>query len=164
MRDLEFIDEFKRLTPRLEKVFSKAIGLFRGDRAVEVKDLQQETGRAALKNSRLPQYDGYTCERLIFEKAYNVVYEYCHPPLKKMPALPLEEAENQAMNQDPQQDLINRQWLERIYRKVDRRIWIICYLEYEGYKQEEVAAHLGITVGALKMKLSRARERLKRNH
>ena len=112
----------------------------------------------------MPQYDGYTCERLIFEKAYNVVYDYCHPPLKKVPALPLEEAENQASQQDLYRDLINRQWLENIYQKVDRQTWIICYLDYNGYSQEEIAAHLGTTVAAVKMKIYRARQRLKRNH
>jgi len=164
MRDLEFKEEFVRLTPRLDKIFSRAIRLFPGDRAVQVKDLLQETARRALKNSRFRQYDGYTCERLIFEKAYNVIHDYCHPPLKKVPALPLEEAENQDSHQDLHRDVINRQWLESIYQKVDRQTWIVCYLDYAGYKQEEVAAHLGTTVAAVKMKIYRARQRLKRNH
>jgi len=164
MRDVELMNEFERLTPKLDKVFSRVIRQFPGDRAVEVKDLKQETVRGALKNSRLPQYEGYSCERLIFEKAYNVLYDYCHPPQKKVPAFLLEEAENKAGHQDPYRELINRQWLESIYRKVDRQTWIICYLDYAGYKLEDIATHLGITLGAVKMKIYRVRQRLKGNH
>lgn len=160
MRERELMDEFERRTPKLEKIFSRAIYLFPGDRAVEVKDLLQETAKGALRNCRLTQYDGYTCERLIFEKAYNVVYDYCHPPLKKVPALPLEQAEGKESQQDPRRDLINRQWLESIYQKVDRQTWIACYFDYAGYKQEEIANQLGVTVAAVKMKIYRARQRL----
>ncbi len=163
MRDVELIDEFERRTPKLEKMFSRAIRMFPGDRAVEVNDLLQETARGALKNSRLPQYDGYSCERLIFEKASNLLYDYFHPPLKKVPALPLEEAENQAGQQDQNRDLVNRQLLRQIHGQVKRQTWIIFYLDYEGYKQEEIARYLGITVGAVKMKVYTARQLLKSN-
>jgi len=163
MRDVELIEEFVRLTPRLEKIVSRAHRMFPGDRAVQVKDLLQEIARGALKNSRLSQYDNYTCERLIFEKTYNVIYDYCHPPMKKVPALPLEEAENQAVHQDAHQDVVNRQWLERIYRRVGRNTWIICYLDYAGYDQGEIARHLGTTVAAVKMKIYYARKQLKNN-
>jgi len=158
------MNEFERLTPRLEKLFSRAIRTFCGDRATEVDDLLQETARQALRNSRLEKNNGYTCERLIYEKAFNLIHEYYHPPQKKVPAFPLEKAESQTSPHDPYAELTNRQWLESIYRKVDRETWIICYLDYAGYKQEDIAAYVGISVPAVKMKIYRARQRLKRNH
>jgi DNA-directed RNA polymerase specialized sigma24 family protein len=163
MRDSELQQEFKRQTPRLDKIFSKVLRTFPGDRAVQVKDLLQETIEKAVLNSRLPQYDDYTCEQLIYLKAFNVLYEYCHPPRKKVPAIPLEESEYQASQQDIHGNLVNRQWLESIYRKVDRQTWLICYLDYAGYKQEEIATRLRLTVPAVKMKLYRMRQRMDLN-
>ena len=160
-RDLLLVDEFARLTPKLEKIFSNAIGVFNGDRAVEVDDLIQETGKGALINSRLPQYDHYTCKQLIFQKAYNVLYDYCHPPRKKGPTLPLTEAENKSAGHNSERDLFNRQWLESIYKRVGRRTWIICYLIYAGYKYSEIAEHFGMEVADVKMAVYRERQRLK---
>lgn len=160
MRDDEFQDELERLTPKLHRLLWKAVRTFKGDPALEVEDLLQDTADRALHNSRLPQYDTYTCERLLFEKAYNIIYEYRHPSRIKVPALSLEEVKGQTSPQDPYQDLITRQWLERIYKKVKRKTWIICFLTYAGYKQEEIAAHLGMDAGAVKMRLNRVRKDL----
>jgi len=161
MRDLEFGDEFERLTPKLHRLFWRSIRTFRGDPEVEVvDDLLKETAKEALHNSRLPQYVDYTYERLIFEKAYNVMHKYCHPPQKNIRVLSLEEAEDQVSAQDPYYDLITRKWLERVYTKVKPETWIICYLTYAGYRPEEIAVHLGITVPELKLRLSRVKKDL----
>jgi len=161
MRDYEFIEAFERLTPKLDRFFSKGLRTFHGDSATEVDDLIQETGKKALENSRLSQYSTYTCDRLIFEKAYNLLYEYRHPPQKKVPALSLEEVENHSSGQDPYRDVVNRKWLESIYEKVDRTTWIICYLVYAGYKYEEISLHLGISIGMIKMRIHRLRRNMK---
>jgi len=160
-RDLQLMDVFERFTPKLEKIFSEVAARFNGDPAVQVKDLMQDTAKGALINSRLPQHNHCTCKQLVFQKAYNVLYEYCHPPQKKEPALPLTEAENQSGSQDPERDLVNRKWLESIYQKVGRRTWIICYLIYAGYKYTEIAEHFGMQVADVKMEVYRARQRLK---
>jgi|GEM_PF-3929526 len=160
MRDHVFIREFERLTPKLEIFFSRAMRIFQGDLAVEVDDLIQETGKGALMNSRLPQYEGYSCERLIFEKAYRVLHSYYHPPLKKVPALLLKVVKNKASSQDVYTDVVNRQWLESIYQWVDPITWIICYLDYAGYKYAEIADHLGLTIPAVKMRIHRLRQKL----
>lgn len=160
MRDAAFIEDFVRLTPKLERLFSKVVRTFNGgDLATEVDDLVQDTGTQALENSRLPQYKDFTCETLIFLKAYNKVYEYCHPPQKRVPALPIEKALNKSSADDPFRDVINKEWLEDVYKKVDRATWVICYLTYAGYKQEEIAGHMRMSVAAVKMKLQRARQK-----
>lgn len=162
MRDLEFKQEFLRLTPWLLKLFSKVVRSYRGDRAVQVKDLLQDTAKAALINSRSPTYDGYTCKQLITRKAYNLVHEYGHPPQRKVPVEPMEAAAKKAGPQDLEQELINKRRLEEVYAKVPRRSWIICYLDYEGYKREEIADHLGISEEAVNSAISRVRGKLKR--
>jgi RNA polymerase sigma factor (sigma-70 family) len=160
MRDFELEKEFERLTPRLDRLFSKVIRTLPGDPATQVGDLLQETVKGALQKSRLPQYDTYSCERLIMKRAYHLIWEYCHPPLKKQPALPLEKAERQAGSHEPEREFHNRQRLEWIHGQLDEDEWTICWLTYAGYKQAEMARHLGISLDLVKKKLQRAREKL----
>ncbi len=99
---------------------------------------------------------------------YRVTANTCLDMLrKKKPDTDLDEFERFAVSKDgnPDRDTINRELGENIKAAIrmlpEKYIPIIVLKDMEGLKYEEIAAILNISVGTVKSRISRAREKLR---
>ncbi len=99
---------------------------------------------------------------------YRVTANTCLDLLrKKKPDTDLEDFERYAVSRDgnPDSETINRELGENIKRAIrmlpEKYIPIIVLKDMEGMKYEEIAQILGISVGTVKSRISRAREKLR---
>jgi RNA polymerase sigma factor (sigma-70 family) len=159
-RELQFAEAYKRLTPVLTRIFSRAVSKYGGDRAGKADDLVQITAEQALKNSRLDKYAHYPVEALIWIKAYNILYAY-HRSTQKQALSVSAVAELASPLPDPHQYLQLREVQQYLHKHVAPLTWQICVLVLEGWSYGQIGKITNRSEGAIKMRLLRLRQTLK---
>lgn len=165
MRDLEFSQEFDRLSLRLEMYFRKLLrnSPVNGDRAVLAQDLVQLTAIEAWKNSQKPQYAETSIEKLLFYKADNIWNSYCNPPKKSLGMAPLELIEESATAEpNGLQQLIMAEDLAKLKAISEEKAWKTFELRIkEGYSYDELALPFHETKENLRQLHSRLKKKIR---
>ena len=121
--------------------------------AAEAEDVMQEVFLKRLY--RAPAFDSPEHEK---RWLYRVALNQCRDELrrKRRTEVPLEEAALLAMPE------VDRELVRQVSALPEKLRTVIHLHYYEGYTVEELAALLGVSVGAVKMRLLRGREALRR--
>jgi DNA-directed RNA polymerase specialized sigma24 family protein len=160
-RELQFVEAYKRMTPVLTRLFSQAVNKTGGDRAKTVDDLVQMTAVRALTSWRLEKYRTYNVDALISLKAHHVLHAYRRSIQKQVQSLS-EAAEFASTLPNGHRFLQLREVHLYLYKHADPLTWQICVLILEGWSYEEIGKVIGRTEGAIKMRLLRLRQTLKK--
>ena len=121
--------------------------------AADAEDVLQEVFLKRLY--RAPAFDSPEHEK---RWLYRVALNQCRDELrrKRRTEVPLEEAALLAMPE------VDRELVRQVSALPEKLRTVIHLHYYEGYTVEELAALLGVSVGAVKMRLLRGREALRR--
>jgi RNA polymerase sigma factor (sigma-70 family) len=160
-RELQFAEAYKRLTPVLTRHFSQAVNKGGCDRAKTADDLIQMTAFRAWKHCRSEKYRSYPVDALISLEAHNVLHAYRRSIRVQVQSLS-KAAEFASALPDGHRFLQLREVHQYLYKHADPLTWQICVLILEGWSYGEIGKVIGRTEGAIKMRLLRLRQTLKK--
>lgn len=160
-RERKFTAALLRLSPFMHRRFTFVLRYYGTDLALRPEDIIQETAVDAYRNFCLPQYEGYSEERLILEKMMNKVSECVQAAKRRKAAtVSLEKASTRPLS-DPYRSFLTQDLLNYLYKHTEPVTWQICFFIKEGLTYKEIAHVLSLTVGTVKMRISRLRKELK---
>lgn len=159
-RDHQLVAAFVKLTPTLRKIFMRNIQKHNGDKAKKVEDLLQITAEKALLNSREAQYSKYTCECLVWQKAFNVLFTFVQS-CRRQPVPLVGDPDIASQSPNPYKSLLSREFFNYLNRYAGSLTYQICFLIGEGWSYKEIGRMLNISEGQIKMRIHRLKLELR---
>lgn len=163
MADELFIEEYKRLLPRLDAGFHNFLKKngHKIDKAFTKDDLMQLVLLEALEEYRKPHRESYKPSTLLFLKANNLKSEILRKTSRQPPNQTLsDQLEEINTHADTLETFYRREKLEHLKQKTDPTTWRIIEYIAESIPYSEIATEMGISEGSIKMRITRLRQKL----
>jgi DNA-directed RNA polymerase specialized sigma24 family protein len=163
MCDDDFCKTFTELTERLDMFFHKKIrSAHINENIEEIKmDLLQSTALTVLEKLRQEKYNDYNLSALIWIKAQDVWYDYIVSREKASLSINTagEDIDKITTDMDPFAFFEQNHVIESLYSAVPTETWNVAIMHAEGTLYKEIADHFHTTEAAIKMKMSRLRNK-----
>lgn len=163
MCDDDFSKTFTGITERLDMFFHKKIrSAHINENIEEIKmELLQSTALAVLEKLRQEKYNDYNLSALIWIKAQDVWCEFIQSKEKIdfLVNTDGEELDMIAFDVDPFVSFEQNHFLESLHATISGDVWNVALMHAEGCIYKEIADYFHTTEAAIKMKISRLRDR-----
>lgn len=166
MRDAKFAEVFKEEALKLEMYFKQKLRspMPKADRAVIAEDLVQLLAIKVLKKTKEnPSLEKEEIRKLIWLKAPNLVAEHANPKKRTIVPQDVEAAMHLSDNVPTALQIID--WAEdlaKVEPHCDPNALAILQKRVAGFSNEEIADEEGITEPALRKKISRLSQKIKK--
>lgn len=156
MQEDKFLNVLKRLKWPLHAFFLKRMGGAEGDKALEAKDLVQETAKRALAYIDKPPYSE-DLENLVWMIARNVATWYSKKCVRARRLRQSQEGLTEAGESDPIGSFLNNDRRNQFMKtkNISATNKEIFRLRSEGYEYQEIALIVGMNEDTVKMRIQR---------
>lgn len=164
MRSESIATLFENVYERLDKYFQKRLKQagVRFEMEYWKEELIQETYAETLKKLQDAQYEDYSVVILIFIKAGDVWASHARKMRKRLPQLPHQPVDEEVLKTRHEAlRLEQKDEVQNLEAMADPESWRMLVMSSNGYPYGEIAKHFHTTESAVKMRISRLKEKLK---
>jgi DNA-directed RNA polymerase specialized sigma24 family protein len=161
MRNESFVLVFESLSERLDWFFHKRLKSAGVRFEIEFwkEELMQETALAVLNKLKNERYEDYSMTELIFIKAKDVWANHARTRRKRLPSKPIDE-ESLNLRKEVLLGIEQKDEVKKLEEIADPESWSMFVMHSSGYNFKEIASHFRTTEGAVKMRVSRLKNKL----